>query len=105
MAKVNPKDMKPQVYKDPRPAQYFTRFHESARRGVGFIYDLVRVILTLPTILIFRTRAIGVENVPAHGKVIVTRTTSARWTTFWSRSTYTERSSSWRSRSCSATRS
>ncbi|HEX2359872.1 MAG TPA: lysophospholipid acyltransferase family protein [Solirubrobacterales bacterium] len=72
MAKVNPKDMKPQVYKDPRPASYFTRFHDSARKGIGFIYDLGRVILTLPTILMFRTRAIGVENVPAHGKVIVT---------------------------------
>jgi 1-acyl-sn-glycerol-3-phosphate acyltransferase len=68
MAKVNPKDMKPQVYKDPRPAEYFTRFHVRARKGVGFIYDLARVILTLPVILIFRTRAIGVENVP----VIVT---------------------------------
>lgn len=72
MAKVNPKDLKPQVYKDPRPAEYFTHFHERARRGVGWIYDLVRVILTAPTILLYRTRAIGVENVPEHGRVIVT---------------------------------
>lgn len=73
MPKVDPKDMKPQVYKDPRPAEYFTRFHEKARKGVGwFMYDLVRVILTLPTIVLFRTRAIGVENVPLRGKVIVT---------------------------------
>ena len=64
--------MKPQVYKDPRPAETFTRFHERARQGVGYIYDLVRVILTLPTILLYRARAIGVENVPASGPVIVT---------------------------------
>jgi 1-acyl-sn-glycerol-3-phosphate acyltransferase len=72
MAKVDPKDMKPQVYKDPRPAEYFTRFHERARKGVGWIYDFVRVVLSVPTIVLFRTRAIGVENVPEHGRVIVT---------------------------------
>jgi 1-acyl-sn-glycerol-3-phosphate acyltransferase len=71
MPKLNPKDMKPQVYKDPRPPETFTRFHEHARRGVGWMYDYVRVILTLPTILLYRTRAIRVENVPKSGPVIV----------------------------------
>jgi hypothetical protein len=28
-------EMKPQVYKDPRPAEYFTEFHEAACRGAG----------------------------------------------------------------------
>ena len=65
MPKVNPKDMKPQVYKDPRPAEIFQQYHRSARRGVGWIYDFARAILTIPTILFYRTRAIGVENVPA----------------------------------------
>lgn len=64
--------LKPQVYKDPRPADFFTRYHERARRGIGWTYDFVRVILSLPTILLFRTRAIGVENVPVHGPAIVT---------------------------------
>jgi 1-acyl-sn-glycerol-3-phosphate acyltransferase len=64
--------MKPQVYKDPRPAEYFTRFHERARRGIGYMYDLVRLILTVPTILVYRARAIRVENVPLTGPVIVT---------------------------------
>ncbi len=64
--------LKPQVYKDPRPETYFTRFHERARRGIGWTYELVRVLLTLPTILVFRSRGIGVENVPAHGPAIVT---------------------------------
>jgi 1-acyl-sn-glycerol-3-phosphate acyltransferase len=71
MAKVNPKDMKPQVYKDPRPAEMFEQYHRSARRGPDWMYDLVRVILTIPTILFYRTRAIGVENVPASGPVIL----------------------------------
>lgn len=72
MADVNPKDLKPQVYKDPRPAGYFQRFHERARRGPGWMYDVVRMILTLPTIIIYRARAIGVENVPLTGRVIIT---------------------------------
>ncbi len=71
-AKVKDGDLKPQVYKDPRPPEYFTRFHERARGGIGFIYDLVRLILTPPTIFLFRTRAIGAEHVPSHGRVIVT---------------------------------
>ena len=72
MAKVREGELKPQVYKDPRPAEYFDRFHAKARKGIGFMYDLVRVILTLPTILIFRARAIRVENCPSSGPVIVT---------------------------------
>lgn len=70
--KVKEKDLKPQVYKDPRPASYFDRFHAKARRGIGFMYDLVRVILTFPTIVFFRAREIGAENVPLHGRMIVT---------------------------------
>ena len=64
-------DMKPQVYKDERPAEYFDQFHAAARKGVGWTYALVRIILTLPTLLIYRTRAIGVENVPKSGALIL----------------------------------
>jgi 1-acyl-sn-glycerol-3-phosphate acyltransferase len=64
-------EMKPQVYKDPRPAEYFTRFHEAARKGVGWTYSLARVVLTLPTILIYRLRAIGLENVPRDGPLVL----------------------------------
>src|SRR5690242_4135125 len=71
MAQVNPKDMKPQVYKDPRPPEMFSQYHRSARRGVGWIYDFVRAILTIPTILLYRARAIGVENVPTSGPVVL----------------------------------
>src|SRR4051794_5621308 len=44
-------EMKPQVYKDPRPAEYFDQFHESARQGKTWTYTLARIIVTLPTIL------------------------------------------------------
>jgi 1-acyl-sn-glycerol-3-phosphate acyltransferase len=63
--------MKPQVYKDPRPAEYFQQFHESARKGVGWTYTLARLVLTLPTILLWRVRAIGVENVPKDGPLVL----------------------------------
>jgi 1-acyl-sn-glycerol-3-phosphate acyltransferase len=64
-------DMKPQVYKDPRPAEYFTQFHTSARNGSTWMYSIARVVLTLPTILIYRTRAIGVKNVLRKGPLVL----------------------------------
>jgi 1-acyl-sn-glycerol-3-phosphate acyltransferase len=64
-------DMKPQKYKDERPAEYFDQFHASARKGVGWTYTFVRLILSLPTLLIYRVRAIGVENVPKRGALIL----------------------------------
>lgn len=64
-------EMKPQVYKDPRPAEYFAQFHEAARRGVGWTYPLARAILTLPTILIYRLRVSGLENVPRSGALVL----------------------------------
>jgi 1-acyl-sn-glycerol-3-phosphate acyltransferase len=64
-------EMKPQVYKDPRPAEYFTQFHEAAREGVGWTYTLARIVVTLPTILIYRLRVVGLENVPRDGALIL----------------------------------
>jgi 1-acyl-sn-glycerol-3-phosphate acyltransferase len=64
-------DIKPQVYKDDRPAEYFDRFHASARKGVGWTYTFVRILISLPTLLIYRVRAIGVENVPKDGPLIL----------------------------------
>lgn len=64
-------ELKPQVYKDERPAEYFDRFHARARRGVGWTYPLVRALVTLPTLLLYRTRAIGVKNVPKSGALIL----------------------------------
>jgi 1-acyl-sn-glycerol-3-phosphate acyltransferase len=64
-------EMKPQVYKDPRPAEYFDQFHAAARKGVGWTYTLARIVLTLPTMLLWRVRAIGVKNVPKDGPLVL----------------------------------
>jgi 1-acyl-sn-glycerol-3-phosphate acyltransferase len=63
--------MKPQVYKDDRPAEYFDQFHTSARKGVGWTYTFVRLLVSLPTLLIYRVRAIGLENVPRSGPLLL----------------------------------
>ncbi|HET8863793.1 MAG TPA: lysophospholipid acyltransferase family protein [Solirubrobacterales bacterium] len=64
-------DIKPQVYKDDRPASYFDEFHAAARKGVGWTYPFVRLLVSLPTLLIYRVRAIGVENVPKTGPLLL----------------------------------
>jgi 1-acyl-sn-glycerol-3-phosphate acyltransferase len=64
-------EIKPQVYKDPRPAEYFVQFHQAARRGVGWTYALARIVLTIPTLLLWRVKAIGVENVPKTGPLVL----------------------------------
>jgi 1-acyl-sn-glycerol-3-phosphate acyltransferase len=64
-------DMKPQTYKDERPAEYFDQFHVAARKGVGWTYPFVRAIVSLPTLLIYRVRAIGVKNVPKSGPLLL----------------------------------
>jgi 1-acyl-sn-glycerol-3-phosphate acyltransferase len=64
--------MKPQVYIDPRPAEFFAKYHHRTRtRRPDWVYPLVRVILTIPLLLIYRFRAIGVDNVPYKGPVIL----------------------------------
>lgn len=65
--------LKPQVYKDPRPASFFDQYHRRARRARGFgaIYALVRFLMTPPTYLFFRLKSIDMENVPATDPVIL----------------------------------
>ena len=64
--------MKPQVYKDPRPAEHFQRFHERVRRGrPDWMYEVVRLVLTPYLLLFFRTRCIDSDKVPPHGPAIV----------------------------------
>jgi 1-acyl-sn-glycerol-3-phosphate acyltransferase len=65
--------MKAQVYKDPRPAEHFDRFHERVRAGKpDWVYELVRLILTPYVVGFFRTRCIDSFNVPAEGPAIIT---------------------------------
>src|SRR5437016_3713099 len=64
--------MRDQVYKDPRPAAQFARFHQRARtREPDWVYGVVRVLTTLYGVIAFRTRAVGSELVPASGPVIL----------------------------------
>jgi 1-acyl-sn-glycerol-3-phosphate acyltransferase len=64
--------LKDQVYKDPRPASHFDRFHERSRtRDPDWVYEAVRVATTLYAWTFFRARGIGPEKVPAAGPVIL----------------------------------
>jgi 1-acyl-sn-glycerol-3-phosphate acyltransferase len=63
--------MKPQAYRDDRPAEYFDQFHASARSGVGWTYTFVRVLVSLPTLLLYRVRVTGRENVPRSGPLLL----------------------------------
>ena len=64
--------MRDQVYKDPRPAEYFDRFHERSRtREPDAVYELVRMFASLWAWTGFRARCISSEKVPASGPVIL----------------------------------
>jgi 1-acyl-sn-glycerol-3-phosphate acyltransferase len=65
--------VKPQVYTDPRPTEYFTRFHERTRsRLPDFMYELVRVVLTPVLLLFYRARCIDSDKVPVEGPAVIT---------------------------------
>ena len=64
-------EIKPQVYKDPRPKEYFDRFHERVRTGEPEpVYEVVRVVTVLNALITFRARGYDTENVP-NGPVIL----------------------------------
>jgi 1-acyl-sn-glycerol-3-phosphate acyltransferase len=64
--------IKEQVYKDPRPASYFDRFHERSRtREPDWNYEAVRLVTTLFGWTFFRARGIRAEQVPPTGPVIL----------------------------------
>ncbi|HLM50362.1 MAG TPA: lysophospholipid acyltransferase family protein [Solirubrobacteraceae bacterium] len=64
--------MKPQVYKDERPAEYFTRFHEHSRtHEPDAVYEIVRCLTSAISLGFYRARAIATENVPGSGPVIL----------------------------------
>jgi 1-acyl-sn-glycerol-3-phosphate acyltransferase len=64
--------MKAQVYKDPRPKEYFDRFHERARtREPDAAYELVRMLTSLYGWSVFRLRSLAAEKVPPSGPVIL----------------------------------
>ena len=61
--------MKAQVYKDPRPKEYFDRFHERSRtREPDWVYEVVRMLTSLYAWTFFRARGIAAENaIDDHG--------------------------------------
>jgi 1-acyl-sn-glycerol-3-phosphate acyltransferase len=65
-------ELKPQVYKDPRPKEYFDHFHELVRseEPEARVYEVTRVATVLHALITFRARGIHSENVPA-GPVIL----------------------------------
>jgi 1-acyl-sn-glycerol-3-phosphate acyltransferase len=72
MPEENLTQLKEQVYKDPRPAEHFDRFHERARTtDPNWVYDAVRIATTLHAWVFFRTRGVSPEKVPARGPVIL----------------------------------
>jgi 1-acyl-sn-glycerol-3-phosphate acyltransferase len=61
-----------QVYKDPRPPEYFERFHVRSRtREPDAVYELVRVLTTLYGLIALRLRPISAEKVPESGPVLL----------------------------------
>jgi 1-acyl-sn-glycerol-3-phosphate acyltransferase len=64
-------ELKPQVYKDPRPEEFFDQYHERARSGpAGWTYDAVHLAVVPYMLALFRARGLGTENVP-NGPVIL----------------------------------
>jgi len=64
--------MRDQVYKDPRPAEFFDRFHKRSRtREPDAVYELVRTVTSLWAWTGFRARCISSEKVPVSGPVIL----------------------------------
>jgi 1-acyl-sn-glycerol-3-phosphate acyltransferase len=64
--------VKPQVYKDPRPAEHFTRFHERVRKGpADAMYKIVRIVLTPYLLLFYRARVIDTDKIPPEGPTII----------------------------------
>jgi 1-acyl-sn-glycerol-3-phosphate acyltransferase len=71
----SPEDLTPiraQVYRDPRPAEVFDRFHTRARtRDPDLAYEVVRIATSLYSWTLFRVRGIAPDLVPPSGPVIL----------------------------------
>ena len=64
--------MKEEVYFDPRPAEFFDRYHERSRtQKPNWVYELVRIITSIYGFTFFRARSIASQNVPPSGPVIL----------------------------------
>jgi 1-acyl-sn-glycerol-3-phosphate acyltransferase len=72
---TTPPDLTPikaQVYKDPRPKEYFDGFHERSRtRDPDWVYEVVRLATSLYAWTFFRARGVDAVKVPHTGPVIL----------------------------------
>src|SRR3954449_339330 len=65
-------DLKETQYKDARTKAAFDRFHQRTRtREPDFIYEVVRILMSLMSWILFRVRGYHPERVPAVGPVIL----------------------------------
>ena len=72
MSEENLSQIKEQVYKDPRPAEHFDRYHHRSRTtDPNWVYEVVRIATTLHAWIFFRARGIAGDKVPARGPVIL----------------------------------
>ena len=64
--------LRPQVYRDERPAESMRPAHQWARsHEPGWTYPAVRLVMGPPALLLYRLRARGLDNVPAEGGIIL----------------------------------
>lgn len=65
-------ELRPQVYKDPRPKEHFDRYHALVRDHPpeAKVYEVVRGVTVLWALMAYRARGFGSENVP-NGPVIL----------------------------------
>ncbi|MBA2347485.1 MAG: 1-acyl-sn-glycerol-3-phosphate acyltransferase [Solirubrobacterales bacterium] len=65
-------DIRPQVYRDERPAEAMAPFHAHARsHEPGWTYTAARIFATPVALGLYRMRVDGLEHVPADGPVIL----------------------------------
>jgi 1-acyl-sn-glycerol-3-phosphate acyltransferase len=65
-------EIKPQVYKDPRPKEHFDRYHQMVRDHPpeAKVYESTRVLTVMWALIAYRARGFGSERVP-NGPIIL----------------------------------
>jgi 1-acyl-sn-glycerol-3-phosphate acyltransferase len=65
-------ELKPQVYRDPRPKEHFDRYHALVRdhEPETKVYEVTRILTVLHALISFRARGLYSENVPG-GPIIL----------------------------------
>ncbi|MQA72884.1 MAG: hypothetical protein GEU88_00780 [Solirubrobacterales bacterium] len=77
-------ELRPQNYTDPRPAEHFAPFHERVRtHEPDWVYDTARLIVTPPSLALYRAWPIATNNVPAAGPVILAPNHFSNWDHFF----------------------